>query len=318
MAEEKDRKLEWLVSLLPSVCFLCGFLFLLHSDLDISRLIAVESDALAIFLKTLMNGDISFALTQSFEYVWSDVLLTAITFLGILCMGFLASLFFMNRINIKLAFLADTFLIILISFLSKLSIPLIFLVTSLLLSDVWIHKTFEMKKNNFSTAYHLVKTRLGIANVFLLVGILLTLLIDSSLYQPRIREFNVELIKNIMPNESQVAEIQKAQIMEITQGIKSALTRHYQQLPESMKTDCGGMYEAMISGIEEYEELAPKHIEEQLLIIDEDKIIESLPFIGIFTKIMPLILVFNVYLVLGVLTPLLSIVSAIVYTILKR
>ncbi len=303
-----------ITSSLPSVFFFIGLLFLAYSPLALSKIVTIQNDAVIIFIEELKKTDLSSSLNQTFNYLWSNLLWILVVFSSIICTGFVINLIFLEKIDFNIMLVSNVVLILLIFVLTNFSMIMLLTGIGIILGNLWAHKTFEKKKNDFSTCYSFVKSKLKTMNLFLTLGIFLAILMNISAYEKQIYESNIEMITGFIPDMEGLEDLQKTQVQEMVVGIKSSLNEQYKQMPENTKTQCKPMYTGLIQGLDNYEQ----QIEEQELGIGEEQILEQFPFFDITVKTAPLFVAIGMFILLGILSPVMSIVSGIVYTIIRK
>jgi len=178
-------------------------------------------------------------------------------------------------------------------------------------------KTFEPRKNNFSTGYVVISSRLNLLNIFLAIGIFLTILMNMQTYEQQISEANMKMLGSLIPNETDVKGAQKKQIEDLTEGFKSSLTVRYQSSSSTVRNQCKPLYDGMVTALDDYKERSFEKIEESELSISGEEVEHYFPFFGILEKLTPLFVAFSAYFIIYVLIPVMGFFAGIVYSIAK-
>jgi hypothetical protein len=307
-----------LVSSLPAIFFFLGILSLVFSSLTISRIITLQYDAVDIFLRELIDNNILSAFTESFWYVWENVIWFVVLFLGLISCGLVAYTYFFKSLDIRIVIVSQTVFILFSFLLTDFSLAMLFISLSLFGGVLWMYKTFEERKNDFSTGYSVVSSRLGLLNILLCVGLFLAILMNLQTYENQIDDSNMNLISGLIPNATDIKNVQKAQIEQLSEGLKSNLDEQYQLLPSDVRTQCGPVYDAMIQGFDEYKNMTFEEIEREEIPIGGTEIVQVIPVFGLITKITPIFIVFSIYALLSVLDPLVGIFGGVVYSLMRK
>jgi len=191
---------------------------------------------------------------------------------------------------------------------------MVFPAIGIFIGTLWVHKTFEEKRNNFLTGYFFSKTRFRILNILFAIGIIAMLLMNSPSFEKQIYDSNLELVQAIVSDSLDVGEMQITFVKGITGALKINLENKYNSMPEQTKNQCGSMYNELTQTLTDYENQisAPS---EQELSEAEQNIIESLPIFNTLVKIAPLFVALFVYVSLSILTVFISMFLGIVYSI---
>lgn len=283
-----------------------------------SKVIMMQNDIFISFYQELGKSDFSSALIFMLNYIWTNVLWVALLFLVLISFGFIFYIFFFSKMNLRATIISQIIFISLVFVLTNFSIIMFIIALSLFLGILWEHKTFEPRKNNFSTGYSVVSSRLGLMSVFLCIGIFLTILLNVQTYEKEMKESNKELMMGFLPNMSDVKETQKQQIEDITEGFKYSLTERYNAESENVRTQCKPLYEGLTQGLESYKNRSIQKIDEKELAISEEEISNYFPFFNILIQITPLLIAITGYAFLTVLNPVMGIFGGVVYSIIKR
>jgi hypothetical protein len=307
-----------LISSLPAILFFTGIIFFAYSPLTFSRIITVQNEVFVMFFKVLEDVDLLSALMMSFEYFWTNVLWVVLIFLLLMSFGFLVYLYFFKVVNFRVVVISQVVMIILVLILTNLSITMFLISISLLAGTVWMSKTFEPEKKVFSTGYSVITSKIGLLSIFLGLGILVTLLVNTKNYEKEILEANMGLIKGFMPDMSQAKDAQKNQVEKLTEGIKYALSERYGYLPEETKTECKVLYDGLNQSLDSYKQQSFQKIDEANMTISEEDILQIFPFFGLIVKATPVIIAISAYALLAVLTPIMGIICGFVYSLVKK
>lgn len=133
-----------------------------------------------------------------------------------------------------------------------------------------------------------------------------------------ISESNLNFIGSLIPNSTDIQNVQKAQIEQISEGFKSSLTAQYQILPTGVRTQCSPMYDAMIQGFDDYKEEAFDEIDKQQFQFEGMDILQAIPAVSFMSKITPIFIVFSIYAFLSVMNILVGILGGIVYNVMTK
>jgi len=305
-------------SSLPAIFFLIGIAYLHFSPLTIDRVITLQYDITNIFLSELIKGDVSTALVAAFNYFWSNALITIIIFLLLITCGLICYIYFYEENDFNVLLVSQALFLIISVILTDFSLVMFFIIMSLFLGIIWMQKTFEPRKNAFATMYSVISSRLNLFAIFLSIGIFLAIYMNMSTYGPKISEMNFKLIGGVIPNATDIKQAQIQQVNELMGGFKSILDAQYQPLPADVKTQCGSMYTAMVTGIESYKQEATRRINENQLSISVTDVAETIPLFNLIVKITPLFMAFAIYALLTILNPIMGIIGGFVYGIIKK
>lgn len=307
-----------IVSSLPAIFFFIGVIFLAYSPLTMSKVIMMQNSVFTSFYQELNKSDFSSAFIFTLNYVWENVLWVTLSFLVLISFGFIFYIFYLSRTDIRMIIISQIIFIFLTFILTNFSIIMLIIALSLLFGILWEYKTFEPRKNDFSTGYSVVSSRLGLMSIFLCIGIFLTILLNAKNYEKDISESNKELMMGFMPNMTNVKETQKNEIEQITEGFKYSLTERYNAESEIVKTQCKPMYEGLTQGLDNYKNRAFQQIDQKELEIGEEEVSKYLPFFKTLTQITPILIAITGYAFLTVLNSVMGIFGGVVYSIIKR
>jgi len=305
-------------SSLPAIFFLIGVLTLAFSSLTVSRIMTLQYDAVDIFLQELIGNSIFSALIESFTYLWNNAIWYVVLFLVLIGCGLVTYTYLFKKLDFRVVIISQLLFLLVSIILSNFSLSILLIALSLFGGVLWMYKTFEKGKNNFSTGYSVITSRLNLLNILLCVGIFLTIFMNLSMYEQQIGQANMDLISGFIPNATDIKDVQKAQIEQVSEGFKSSLTEQYQSLPGDVQTQCGAMYDAMILGFDEYKNQTYEEIDKQQLQIGGAEVVQAIPMFGLISKITPIFIVFSIYAVLSVLNPLIGIFGGVVYSIIRK
>jgi cbb3-type cytochrome oxidase subunit 3 len=306
------------ISTLPALLFFIGIIFFAYSPLTMPEMINAQNEVFILFLQQLKKDDLMSALLLVLSYLWANILCILLIFLVLIGFGFLIYVYFFRELDFKVVVVSHIALIIVVLILTNFSVVMSSIALSLFLGILWLHKTFEPRKNNFSTGYSVIASRLGLLNIFLAIGILLTVSLNIQDYEEQVSESNKELIMSFIPEMSDIKEAQKEQISQITEGFQYALTERYDAMTEESKAQCKPMYEALVQGLESYKERSFQKIEEEEMMVGEEELMQLFPFYNLTVKITPLLVAITAYALLAVLIPPVGIFCGIVYVLMKK
>jgi len=305
-------------SSLPAIFFIAGMIFLLNSRLNLSTVINLQYTAVDIFLKELIENDLQSGFVTSFKYLWDNVVWVVIVFLVLISLGLVAYTYFFNKLDFRIVIVSQTIFVLTSFILLNFSLISLFIAVSLFVGVLWMYKTFERGKNDFSTGFSVISTRLHLLPLFLCVGIFLTILMNLQVYDKMISESNLNFIGSFIPNSTDIQNVQKAQIEQISEGFKSSLTAQYQILPADVRTQCSSMYGAMIQGFDDYKEETFDEIDKQQFQFGGMDVLQGIPGLGLMSKITPIFIVFSIYAFLSVMNILVGILGSIVYSVIMK
>lgn len=306
-----------LISSLPAIFFFVGIIFLTVSPLNLSRVMTIQYDIFNIFIKELVKYDIVSAFSTVLNYFWMNVLWVVLVFLVLITIGLLIYLLFLPRIEFRVVLISMVVFLISSFIVTNFSIPMLLIALSLFIGILWMSKTFEPRKNNFSTGYFVISSRLGMLNIFLAIGIFLAILMNMQMYEQQISESNMRMLASLIPNETDVKGAQKMQIEELTEGFKSSLSLRYQSLSSSERNQCKPLYEGMVTALDDYKNRSFEQIETRELPVVGEDVTQYFPFFDLLEKLVPLFVAFGAYSLLYILIPIMGIFGGIVYSIVK-
>lgn len=195
-----------IVSILPSVVLLLGLSFFSFSPLSDSKLVTVQNDALITFMRVFYEAEYSASHISSF--LLSNFIFPLAVFLLIVSISFVINLFFLEKIDFKVETISSIILMIGVYVVTR-SVIMTSTVVGFLVGSAWMYKTFEYKKNNFSSGYSFVSKGLMIMSIFLILGVLLTLSLiydEGSVYDDLIERLEEYENKTSEQMESETAK----------------------------------------------------------------------------------------------------------------
>jgi hypothetical protein len=307
-----------IVSSLPAMFFFFGIIFLAYSPLTMSKIITMQNGIFISFYQELSKSDFSSALIYTLNYIWTNVLWITLLFLLLISCGFIVYIFFMQKMNLRAIVISQIIFIFLIFVLTNFSIIMLIIALSLFLGILWEHKTFEPRKNNFSTGYSVVTSRIGLMSIFLCIGIFLMILLNNQTYEKEMTASNKDLMMEFLPNMTDVKDTQKKQIEDIDEGFKYSLTERYNAMSEDVKAQCKPMYEGLTQGLDNYKDRAVQQIDQKEVSISEEDISSYFPFFKILIQMTPVLIAITGYAFLSVLNPIIGIFGGVLYSIIKK
>jgi len=305
------------ISSLPAIFFFLGIIFLAISPLNMSRVITIQHESFNIFMEELMKYDIVSAFFMSLNYVWVNAIWIILVFLVFITTGLLIYVLLLPRIKHRVVLISMIVFLILSFIVSNFSIPMLLIAFSLFIGILWMSKTFVPRRNNFSTGYFVISSRLGLLNIFLAIGIFLAILMNMQAYEQQISESNERMLASLIPNATDVKDAQKKQIEELTEGFKSSLKFRYQTSSSSVRNQCKPLYEGMMTALDDYKDRSFEKIEKSELSVMGKEVEHYFPFFDILEKLTPLSVAFSAYFLVYVLIPVMGIFAGIVYSIAR-
>jgi len=307
------------ISSLPAIFFLIGVFYLAFSSLSVQKMIDLQYNVFDVFISELMKSEMSTAIATTFKFFWENALLSIIFFLVLITIGLICYAYFYENIDFKVLMVSQVLFFIISMILTNFSFAMISISLSLIFGILWMHKTFEQKKNNFTTGYSIISSRLNLLGIFLSVGIFLVIFMNMQFYEKQMVESNLKFFVAFIPNATEIKRAQAGQIEDMTDGFKSSLVVQYENLPIDVRTQCRSMYDAMIVGIDNYKQQAVAQInEQQTPVVGMGDILQQFPLFDLLVKITPLLIAFSAYALISILNPLLGIFGGIVYSVIKR
>jgi hypothetical protein len=305
-------------SSIPATFFIIGILFLYNTNLSLPQIIEVQYSSIDVFLQELMSNDLKSASVNLIKYLWDNALWIVTFFMMIITLGLVSYTYLFDKMDFRIVIITQSIFVLLSLFLFNFSIIGLLIPVSLFVGILWMQKTFERKKNDFSTAYSVISSRLTLFNLFLCVGIFLTILMNFQTYEEIINKSNMDFLGTMIPDSSDIQEAQKKQIQQISEGFKLSLTQEYQVLPTNVRTQCSPMYDAMIQGFDNYEQTASEKIDEQGINLEQMDIIQTIPIVGMMSKITPIFIVLSIYAFISVMNSLMGIFGGLVYSLITK
>lgn len=305
------------ISCLPAIFFFLGIIFLTISSFNVSRIITIQYESFSIFVEGLMKLDIVSAFLTSLNYLWINAIWILLVFLVLISIGLLIFVFLLPSIEFRVVLVSMIVFLILSFIVTNFSIPMLSIALSLFVGILWMSKTFEPRKNNFSTGYYVVSSRLSLLNIFLAIGIFLAILMNMQMYEEEISEANMKMLTSLIPSEADVKDAQKKQIEDLTEGFKSSLTFRYQSSSSSVRNQCKPLYDGMVTALDDYKDRSFEKIEQSELSVVGEEVEHYFPFFGILEKLTPLFVAFSAYFLIYVLIPVMGFFAGIVYSIAR-
>ena len=305
------------ISILPTIFFTIGIIFLSYSSLTMSKVIAAQNEVFTLFFQELNKTNLLSAIITSFEYFFVNVMWIVLVFLLLMSCGFLIYLYYLKRVNLRVVIVSQIIMTVLVFVLSNFSIVILLTSLSLIVGTLWMSRAFEPEKKIFSTGYNIISNRIGLLSIFLSAGILITLIINMESYEEEMMQTNMDLIKNFVPDMSAAKEAQKEEIEQLTEGFKYVLSERYNYLSEDSKTECKVLYDGLTQSLDNYKQQRFQKIDEQELTVSEEDILQIFPFFNLIIKATPVIITISAYAVLAILTPVMGMFGGIVYSIAK-
>jgi hypothetical protein len=307
------------ISSLPAVFFLLGIIYLVFSPLTVQNAINLQYDVFDVFISELMKTEMSTAIVTAFKYLWNNALLTVIFFLVLITIGLVCYVYFYKNLDFKVVIVSQALFLIISIIITKFSLTIATISVSLFLGILWMHKTFEPGKNNFTTCYSVVASRLNLLGIFLSIGVFIAIFMNMQVYENQMVQSNLKFFVAFIPNATEIKKAQAGQIEDMTDGFKSSLVVQYENLQSDVRTQCKPMYDAMIVGIDDYKRQAVAQInEQQVPVVGMGDILQQFPLFDLLVKITPLLIAFSAYALISILNPLLGIFGGIVYSAIKR
>jgi len=269
-------------------------------------------------MEALMKFDMFTAFFTSLNYVWINLLWITLVFLFLISIGLLIYVILLPKIEPRVVLISMIVFLVLSFIITNFSIPILLVALSLFLGMLWMSKTFEPRKNNFSTGYFVISSRLNLLNIFLAIGIFLAILMNMQVYQQQIADSNTRMMGSFIPNKTDVKDAQKMQIEELTEDIKYIQTLRYQSSSDNVINQCKPVYESMMSGLDDYKNRVFEELDKKDLPVVGDEVKNYFPFFDLLEKLSPLSLAFSAYFLVYILIPVMGIFGGIVYSIIRR
>lgn len=313
---------EIALSCLPALFFLSGTIFLSYSSLTMSKVIDMQNRVFIILFQESEKSNIITALYESFVYIFVNGLWIIFVSLALISVGFIiftkfTFTKFAKKIDMRIVGMSQLMFILVLYLLTN-SIIMLLAGLSLSLGVFILKRTFEPVKKNFSTGYNVISSRLGLFNFLICVGIFLAIFLNMSTYETEISKSNMDLFSSLVPDVSNLKDIQKQQIIDIADGFKYSLDERYKILPDDTKNQCKSMYDGLVQGLDSYKSRAIQQIDQQQLSISQEDLAQAIPMFDLLTKITPLLIAISCYTLLSVIKPLIGIFGGIFYAALKK
>lgn len=270
------------------------------------------------FYKELVKNGFPSALISSIDYLWTNLLWIVLLFLIPISLGFILFIFFYSTVDLKVLIASQIIFMILVLILTNFSVVLIIVALSLFIGILWERKTFEPEKNDFSTGYSLINSRLWLMAVFLCVGIFFIMYMNSQVYDQEIIKSNKELMMSMMPQVNDVKKQQKSEITGLTEDFKYVLTARYDSMNEDVKTQCKTLYEGMTQSLDSYRDRTIQKIDQQELGVSEEEILNNFPFFKVLDQITPVLIALSGFAFFTVFNPIIGVFGGVFYSLIKR
>jgi len=307
-------------SFVPNIVFLVAVLYLIYSGLSIARAIALQNEVIISFMKSLSEKDILFAILASLKIIFVQAVLPLLPFLFLVSFGFLLLFVLKEKTNFKVFIGLQILFLTIALVLASFSIVIFFVFIGILISSVSLLKLFEPKKNNFSTGNSLTSKGLGWINIFIAIGLFLSMYVNFQAYQQTILQSNMELVKSFVPDVDQLQKLQIQLVNKTIDDIKLSITQKCQQNETLAREQCRAAYDAVLADIERYKQNATEQINAQGISDEQLQvyIMKSFPIMEQTVKASPLFLALAFFALVEVLKPFISLAFGAVYSIVRR
>lgn len=312
--KEKGKEMK-VKSIAPSIIFFIAVLYLTYSGLTISKAIEFQSETFSIFMKSLAEKDVLLALSESISYIFLNIILPLLPFLFLIAFGFLALFWF--KIETKFFFAAHILFLLATFFLSNFSITVLLAYIGIIIGNFVLLKTFEPSKKKFLTGSSLTSKGLRFLNIFLAVGLFFGLYLNFQSYEGLIIESNVNLIRTVAPNATQLQNFQLEFVNSTVDELKQSIQNQYDQAPSETKEQCKPVYDSIIIGIEDYKNQVNERMKAQEVGDIQEELIRSFPIIGQIINATPLFLAISLFALLEILRPFIALIFGIIYSLIK-
>ncbi|OGI14770.1 hypothetical protein A3K63_02755 [Candidatus Micrarchaeota archaeon RBG_16_49_10] len=297
----------FLSTIAPVIVFSIAALFLSYS-VTTQKLLTFQNDAFIHLIRELKGSDLPASLSSTLSFMWGDILLRLSVFTALLSLGFFVFFLLENRVDSTL-FLASMALVALAFFLlGGFSVFTLFVFGGIVLSALWLEKTFEPKKGAFSTGHSFSSSALRTVTLFLFIGFLAVAFSNIQGYQAMVSASNAALLEEMAGTS--LKDAQKQQIDGTVESIKSSLKNQYDGMSSQVRQQCGPMYTGLVTGLEDYRKEAHRQVDETDL---NSLVSSSVPGYGIFDKMGPLLSAFGLMVIFGALNFLASFTFALAY-----
>lgn len=324
------------LSSVPGLLFLLGILLLANSPLTIEKAITYQTQMLSMFFTKLKeSNDVLVATLYLLYSLTKEVLVYLFLFLlfigsGFLFLGIVNSEKFRSATDIPLA--PSKFLIImnfvflsLAVIMTNFSLIMILVAIGIFISSIWVIKTPKLE-TGFKYGKDLVSSKLRLVNIFFAVGIFLILYLDLPAYKPIISESSIQLVKMFIPTAPSIEEAQKQQMIALINslftGMTQSIEQSYQKVEEPVKSQCMPVYNACVSGIENYKIAVVQGIEKGELGMTEEQLEQQLasflPVFDMFANVVPLLTASLGFFVLEFLRFFVAIFEGLLYIPLSK
>ena len=307
-------------SLFPSIVFLLAVVYLLYSGLSISKAIALQNEVIVSFLKSLSETDILFSIIESLKIVFFKAVIPLLPFLFLISFGSLLLFSLKEKVDFKAFFIIQILFFVLVLFLSSFSIVILFVLIGILLSNILLLKTFEEKKNNFSTGNSLIFKCLGWMGIFIAIGLFLNMYVNLQAYQQAFFQSNMELVKNFVPDTNQLQKLQVQIVNKTIDDIKLSTSQKCQQNETIARDQCRAAYDSVIADIENYKQNVTEQINAQEISDEQlqSYLMESFPMLNQVVKASPLFLTLAFFALNEVLKSFISPLVGAIYLVVRK
>ena len=315
----KTKSIKYCI--VPCLLFLVAILSLAYSNLTISKAIEIQNEVFEIFINTISEKDVLFAVIDSLKYVFYEIILPLLLPLLLASLGFLTLFIFREKIELKIFLGIQTIFPVIGIILTNFSIIMILAYVGIFIASILLIKKFVPVKSNFSTADSLVSKGLHWINVFLAIGFFLTLYLNFQSYQGTILKSNIDLINMFTPEMTQIQTMESGIVNRTADGLEQSVTEEYQKVEPMARQQCVAVYDAVIVGIENFKEEAAEKIKSEEGMSEEqiqEFITSSFPIVDQFMKATPLFLAIMFFALLEFIKPFISAFLGAIYTIAYR
>jgi len=312
--KEKGKEMK-VKTLAPSIIFFIAVLYLIYSGLTISKAIKSQTETFSIFIETLSEKDVLFALSESLSYIFLNIILPLLPFLFLVAFGFLTLFWF--KIEIKFLLAAHILFFVIVFFLSNFSITILLTYMGIVISNFVLLKSFQPSKKKFLTGSSLTSKGLRFLNIFLAVGLFFSLYLNFQSYEEEIIESNANLIRTVVPTTTQVQNIQLGIVNTTTDELKQSIQNQYELAPSETKEQCKPVYDSIIAGVENYKNQVNERVRELEIGDIQEEVINSFPIIGQLINATPLFLAITLFALLEILRPFIALTFGVVYSLIK-
>lgn len=306
------------VSSVPAMFFFIGIIILTFSSLTMSKIISMQNGIFILFTQELSKNGFGPALISTLYYLWNNLLWVVLVFLIFISVGFILFILFYSEINMKALVASQIIFLALTLILTNFSVILMIIALSLFIGILWERKTFEPAKNDFSTGYSLIVSRLQLMSILLCVGIFFVLYMNLQTYNQDISKSNKELMMSFMPDVNSLKEQQKKDVTDFTESYKNVLTESYNYNSEDVKTQCKPLYDGMMQSLDDYRNRSVQKIDQQEFVMSDEEISRNFPFFNIIGQITPVLIALSGFAFFTVLNPVMGVFGGILYSLIRK